>query len=96
VTVTVRTRVSARKSAATIKKGQTFTVTGTVSPNHAGQKAYLQRLVDGAWKTAATTTLTSGSGYTLRVTPPARGQLTYRVYKGADRDHAASGSAKQT
>jgi hypothetical protein len=96
VTVTVRTRVSARKSASTIKKGQTFTVTGTVSPNHAGQKVYLQRLVGGAWKTAATGTLTSGSGYTLRATPPTKGHLTYRVYKSADRDHAASGSAKQT
>jgi serine protease len=96
VTVTVRTKVTARKSASTIKKGQTFTVTGTVSPNHAGHKAYLQRLVDGAWKTAATTTLSATSAYTLRVTPPTKGQLTYRVYKSADRDHAASASAKQT
>jgi hypothetical protein len=96
VTVAVRTKVTARKSASTIRHGQAITVTGTVSPNHAGQKAYLQRLVGGAWKTAATTTLTSTSGYTLRATPPTRGRLTYRVYKSADRDHAASGSAKQT
>jgi hypothetical protein len=96
VTVAVRTKVTARKSASTIRHGQAITITGTVSPNHAGQKAYLQRLVDGAWKTAATTTLTSTSGYTLRATPPTRGRLTYRVYKSADRDHAASGSAKQT
>jgi hypothetical protein len=95
VTVAVRTKVTARKSAGTIRKGQTFTVTGTVSPNHAGQRVYLQRLVGGAWKTAATATLSSGSRYTLRATPP-RGRLTYRVYKGADRDHAAAGSARQT
>ena len=88
--------MSARKSTATIKKGQTFTFTGIVSPNHAGHKAYLQRLVDGAWKTAATGTLTSGSGYTLRATPPTKGTLAYRVYKSADRDHAPSGSARQT
>jgi hypothetical protein len=95
VTVTVRTRVSARKSAASIRRGQRFTVTGTVSPNHAGQRVYLQRLVNGAWKTATTGTLSAGSGYTLRATPPTTGRLTYRVYKSADRDHAAA-SAKQT
>jgi serine protease len=88
--------VTARKSAGTIRRGQAFTVTGTVSPNHAGQRVYLQRLVSGAWKTAATATLTSRSGYTLRATPPIKGRLTYRVYKGADRDHAAAASARQT
>jgi hypothetical protein len=96
VTVAVRTRVSARKSAASLRRGHSFTVTGTVSPNHAGQRVYLQRLVNGAWKTAATGTLSAGSGYTLRATPPTTGRLTYRVYKSADRDHAASASAKQT
>jgi hypothetical protein len=96
VTVRVRTRVSARKSASTIRYGQTITVTGTVNPNHAGQRVYLQRLVSGAWKTAATATLSSSSGYILRAKPPTRGKLTYRVYKSADRDHLASASAKQT
>ncbi|HEV8163587.1 MAG TPA: hypothetical protein VGR74_03915, partial [Actinomycetota bacterium] len=33
---------------------------------------------------------------TLRATPPTTGRLTYRVYKSADRDHAASTSARQT
>jgi hypothetical protein len=96
VTVAVRTRVSARKSAGTIRRGQRFTVTGTVSPNHAGQRVSLQRLVGGAWKTAATGTLSASSTYTLRATPPTTGRLTYRVYKSADRDHAASASARQT
>jgi hypothetical protein len=96
VTVSVRTKVAARKSAATIRSGQSFTVTGVVSPNHAGQRVYLQRLVSGAWKTAATATLTATSGYTLRATPPVKGTLTYRVYKGADADHAAAASATQT
>jgi hypothetical protein len=95
VTVSVRTRVSARKSASTIRYGQSFSITGAVSPNHAGQRVYLQRLVSGAWKTAATATLSSTSGYTLRAKPPVKGRLTYRVYKSADRDHVASASAKQ-
>jgi hypothetical protein len=88
--------VSARKSSASLRRGHSFTVTGTVSPNHAGQRVYLQRLVNGAWKTATTGTLSAGSGYTLRATPPTTGRLTYRVYKSADRNHAASASAKQT
>jgi hypothetical protein len=95
-TVSLRTRVSARKSAGTIRRGQAITVTGTVSPNHAGQRVYLQRLVSGAWKTATTATLSSTSGYTLRAKPPVKGRLIYRVYKSADRDHLASASAKQT
>ncbi|HEU4399484.1 MAG TPA: carboxypeptidase-like regulatory domain-containing protein [Actinomycetota bacterium] len=94
LTVRVRTKVTARKSASRLRRGQTFTVTGTVSPNHAGQRVYLQRLVNGAWKTAATATLSTGSRYTLRAKPP-KGRLTYRVYKGADRDHVASASARQ-
>jgi hypothetical protein len=96
VTVSVRTKVSARKSASTIRYGQSFSITGTVSPNHAGQRVYLQRLVSGAWKTAATATLSSTSGYSLRAKPPTKGKLTYRVYKSADRDHLASASANQT
>jgi hypothetical protein len=95
VTVAVRTRVTARKSTGTVRLGGSFTVTGTVSPNHAGQRVYLQRLVGGAWKTAATADLSSGSGYSLRAKPPSRGRLTYRVYKGADGDHVAAASASQ-
>jgi hypothetical protein len=96
VTVAVRPRVSARKSASTIRYGHSFTLTGTVSPNHAGQRVYLQRRVGGAWKTASTATLSSRSTYTLRAKPPVRGKLTYRVYKSADRDHTAAASANQT
>jgi hypothetical protein len=95
VTVTVRPRVTARLAAGTVRYGQTITVTGAVSPSHAGQKVYLQRLVGRAWKTAASATLTRTSGYTLRARPPAKGKLTYRVYKSADADHAASASANQ-
>ena len=96
VTVGVRPRVTARRKASTITYGQTVTASGSVSPNHARQRIYLHRLVGGAWKSAASATLTSGSGYTLRVKPPARGRLTYRVYKGADADHLSAASAKLT
>ena len=98
VTISVRSRVTARLQDATIRYDQRVTATGSVAPNHKGQRVYLQRLVNGAWKGAATATLTSASGYTLRARPPVRGRLTYRVYKAADADHvkAASGTLTVT
>jgi hypothetical protein len=96
VTVAVRPRVSARLGDSTVAYDQTITVTGTVSPNHRGQRVYLQRLVSGSWKGAATATLTSASGYTLRAKAKARGRLTYRVAKSADADHASGTSRSFT
>jgi hypothetical protein len=92
VPVNVRPRVTARRSASTISYGHTLTVTGSVSPNHAGHHVWLQRRVGGAWKTAVIATLSGSSGYTLRVKPTVRGKLTYRVYKRADADHASGTS----
>jgi hypothetical protein len=92
VTVTVRPTVSARLQASTIALGKSITVTGTVAPNHRGQRVYLQRLVNGASKGAATATLTSASAYTLRAKPTVRGSLTYRVVKRADTDHTSATS----
>jgi hypothetical protein len=92
VTVNVRSLVTAKRSASAINLGQTLTVTGSVSPNHAGQHVWLQRLVGGSWKDAVIATLSGSSGYTLRVKPTVRGKLTYRVYKRADSDHASATS----
>jgi hypothetical protein len=92
VTVSVRPKVTASRSASAINYGQTFTVTGSVSPNHAGQHVWLQRLVSGTWKDATSATLSGSSGYTLKVKPPVKGTLTYRVYKRADGDHASGTS----
>jgi hypothetical protein len=92
VTVGVRPKVTARRIDSTITYGQTITATGSVSPNHAGQRIYLHRRVGGAWKSAASAALTSRSGYTLRVKPPVKGRLTYRVFKGADADHRSAAS----
>ena len=96
VTVGVRPRVSARLHDSTISYGQRITATGTVSPNHRGQRVYLHRLVDGRWRSAASATLNSASNYTLRVTTPARGRLRYRVYRPADADHHTATSVTLT
>ena len=50
-----------------------LTVTGSVAPNHKGQRVYLQRLAGGTWKGVATAVLTSASAYTLRARPRGRG-----------------------
>ena len=89
VTVAVRPRVSARLQDSTVAYGQTITVTGTVSPNHRGQRVYLQRLVNGSWKGAATATLTSASGYTLRAKAPGQGPPDLPGRQAADADHAS-------
>ena len=96
MTITVAPTVTARLQASTITLGKTITVTGTVAPSHQGQKVYLQRLVNGVWKGAATATLTSASTYTLRAKPPAQGTLTYRVVKRADTDHTSATSPTLT
>ena len=92
VTVTVRPRVTARATASRTQ----VTVTGSVAPNHKGQRVYLQRLAGGTWKDVATATLTSTSSYTLRVKPPGRGTFSYRVVKRADSDHASANSPTLT
>jgi hypothetical protein len=96
VTITVTPTVTARLQAGTIALGRSITVTGTVAPNHRGQQVSLQRLVNGAWKGAATATLTSASTYTLRAKPPARGALSDRVVKRADTDDTSATSPTLT
>ena len=88
VTVAVRTRVTARRSATRLRARQSVTISGTVAPNHHGQRVYLQRrLGSGRWGTAKTAVLSRTSGYRLKVNPPVRGRLAYRVLKPADRGH---------
>ena len=50
VTVSVRPTVTARLQASTVTKSQTIVVTGSVAPNHHGQRVYLQRQTTGTWK----------------------------------------------
>jgi hypothetical protein len=96
VMITVTPTVSARLHASTITLGRTITATGTVAPNHRGQKVYLRRLAGGAWKGVATATLTSASTYTLKAKPPGRGTFSYRVVKRADTDHTSATSPTLT
>ncbi|GAA2018438.1 hypothetical protein GCM10009740_02830 [Terrabacter terrae] len=89
--VAVRTAVTGVVSRSSLALGGTFTMSGSVSPTHAGQGVYLQRYAgSGTWTTVTSKALGTTSAYAFSVKPSARGTFTYRVYKPADSDHAAS------
>ena len=79
-----------------IKLGASFTITGNVGPNHAGQIIYIQRKVNGVWRNIASARLSSTSTYRLVYRPSARGSWELRAYKPADGDHASTTSPGRT
>jgi type VII secretion-associated serine protease mycosin len=87
--VSVRARVTTKLSATSVKRGTAVTITGKVSPNHAGQRVVLQRRVDGTWRDVTNATLSSTSTYTFRPATSKTGTTTYRVLRPAGKDHAA-------
>lgn len=93
-TVTVATLVTATLSKTSFALGGTVTLSGAVSPSHAGQTVYLQRLVSGSWQNVTSKALTSSSTYAFSIKPTSKGTFYYRVYKPADTDHAAGFSPR--
>lgn len=87
--VDVRQTVSAVLDRTSTSLGGTASVSGSVSPAHAGQRVVLQRLVDGTWRDVASAALSSTSSYRFSIKPPSRGTFTFRVSRAADPDHAA-------
>jgi len=96
VLVNVRPRISATLSRSSAPLGSTVKLTGTVAPNHAGQRIYLQRYTGGRWRTVTSKLLSSTSSYSFSLRPATRGQHKYRTYKPADGDHAAGTSRTRT
>ncbi|HEX8001258.1 MAG TPA: Ig-like domain-containing protein [Mycobacteriales bacterium] len=88
--VTVRSRLTATLSRTSMPLGTTTWLTGKVSPATSGRTVYLQRLVDGVWRTTAA----RGQGYdgsiAFAIKPTVRGTYTYRLYYGADGWRAAT------
>ncbi|MEU8259299.1 S8 family serine peptidase [Micromonospora sp. NPDC048999] len=95
-TVTVATLVTGKLSKTKFRLGGTVTLSGSVSPTHAGQTVYLQRLVNGSWKNITSKKLSSSSTYSFAIKPTSKGTFKYRVYKPADTDHAAGYSPKRS
>jgi len=95
--VAVAPRVTLNVNDRTAYRGQLLHLTGSVSPNHHGQKVSLQRYLGGGrWSTITTATLSPTSGYSLWWRPGYAVTYTVRVLKPADSDHAAAASSSTT
>jgi spore germination protein len=79
VTTYVRWRVSASFYDATVSRGTTIRLTGSVAPIRAGTPVQRQRYVNGAWTTVASTTVRSDGTYAFSFTWNTPGTYTYRV-----------------
>ncbi|MDX6273820.1 MAG: hypothetical protein QOJ92_1030 [Frankiales bacterium] len=61
----------------------------TVNPKHVGQYLIIQRYTSAGWRTLTSVKLNSLSAIAYRYKPP-KGTFSYRIYKAADSDHAAT------
>lgn len=88
VSTGVRVAVTANLSRTTAPLGTAVAMSGSVSPNHAGQYVYLQRyLGNNVWTNETAMKLSSTSVYSFHPKPAARGTYYYRVVRPADTDH---------
>jgi hypothetical protein len=96
VTVHVAPHVSASLRSATVRHGQTTTLTARVTPAAGGQTVYLQRLANHKWSDVAHHSLSSRSVSTFQVGAAKAGKVVYRVRIGASSSHAAAASKPVT
>jgi hypothetical protein len=94
--VYVAPRITAYLSDSSVPRNTAAKVSTYVVPGHAGQKVYLQRLVDNAWQTVTYKYLASNSTATFTFSRSTPGTYYYRIYKPADSDHIAAKSATMT
>ena len=82
-----RYTVTAYASTTKVDVGQSFTLTGKVTPRARGQKVLVQRLSGSTWSTVKKATLNRRSKYaaTIKVTAP--GENRYRVVKPRSNGH---------
>jgi hypothetical protein len=85
--VTVRGRVSSALSPATVARGGTVRITGSVAPAHPGARVALQQW-SGSWRTLGYAYLTASGTYALTQRPTTAGTRQYRVWWMGDTDHA--------
>jgi hypothetical protein len=86
--VTVVPKVTLAASASRVLRGGTVTLSGSVAPGRSGQVVSIQRYVAGAWRTLASTRLSSTGAYSYALHPSTRGTWTLRVLVPAGIDHA--------
>jgi hypothetical protein len=73
--------ISAALAASSARLGTSVRMTGTAYPSQAGERIYLQRYADGAWRADRSRLLSSTSRYAFMLQPSTRGTHRYRVYK---------------
>jgi len=93
--------ISAPKAAKTMKKGKSYTVTGTLGSGKVkGTKAvriYKYRKVGGKWKSEGyvKASFKGSKGFTAKIKLAKKGEWKLRTYIPADGAHAATWSAKE-
>lgn len=75
-----------------VRAGYLYTVYGYVAPNHTGRRVYLQRKVNGVWKTSTSMVLGGLSDFKFKQ-KRARGTYYLRVYIPAHADHVGAVSS---
>lgn len=93
VPVVVRPVVTAALSATSARVGQLVSLGGRTSALFAGERAYRQGWVDGAWRTWATTVVDSTGRFRFTIRPTVPVTNRYRVLLVASRLHAAGASS---
>lgn len=95
VPTSARWRVTGTFADATIAKGTTATLRGTVGPVRSGTKAVVQRLTATGWTTVATRPVGSNGAYAYSFAPTAAGTFTYRVRVEATSLNAAAATGNR-
>lgn len=85
--VRVAPKVTATLSTTRILLGRNVALSGLVTPNHRGQRVYLQQRIGTSWRNMSSQLLTSSSTVRFVITGRTRGTQYYRLYKPADADH---------
>jgi len=91
--VTPRAAVTVTLSSATTTPRHSVTMSGKVSPAHAGDTVLRQGYYSGAWHVWATTTTRADGSYRFAITPSVKAVNHYRVYVRATSRHSAATSA---
>lgn len=83
----VRAVVSLRPSATTAHVGQRVTLSGTVSPNHAGRKVNVKWYSAAGWQPFTSPTLDASSKYRAVFTPTRKGTFYFSTVFPSDSNH---------
>ncbi|KRB73921.1 hypothetical protein ASE01_18125 [Nocardioides sp. Root190] len=96
LTVDVRRTLSARVADTRIRKGKRISVSGRINPTDSGVSVLLQRYRDGAWRTVARTTTTSGGRYSVGVRARTVGTWRMRITVPTAKGNLGTSSSAQT